>query len=103
MGFNTKSWSNDLDNLGYPHDLGNLHMMQALWKSHLSCFYRKLWNTIYYLRVILSMNGRACWFMFSPKLVRLVSTINPSEMLDIKQTCDSDLGHHLIENRHWLN
>ena len=25
MGFNTKSWSNDLDHLEYPHDLGNLH------------------------------------------------------------------------------
>ena len=26
MGFNTKSWSNDLDDFGYPHDLGNLEM-----------------------------------------------------------------------------
>ena len=27
IGFNTKSWSNDSDDLGYPHDLGNLHII----------------------------------------------------------------------------
>ena len=27
FGFNTTSWSDDLDDLGYPHDNGNLHKL----------------------------------------------------------------------------